>query len=176
MNDSRSELIRSNIRDIPDFPKPGIVFKDITPLLSNPRAFSACLSLLHEGVESVDADIVVGLESRGFIFGAALSAKLEKPFVPARKPGKLPYKKVSVEYQLEYGTDTLEMHEDAIPKGARALIVDDLIATGGTAWAAQELVKTLGGHVAGFAFVIELAFLRGRERLEGAPITSLYVV
>ncbi len=175
MSDPRIQLLEKNIRDIPDFPKKGILFKDITPLLAHPESFNACLELFEERCARLKADTIVGLESRGFIFGSALAARLGLPFVPARKPGKLPSKRVRVEYELEYGTDCLEMHEDAMEAGARVLIVDDLIATGGTAWAAKQLVRELGATVAGFAFVIELAFLHGRDRLGDSPIESLCV-
>lgn len=176
MSDPRIDLLNDTIRDVPDFPKPGILFKDITPMLAHPDAMDACLSLLEERCAPLKPESIVGLESRGFIFGAALAARMRLPFVPARKPGKLPADKVSVEYELEYGTDTLEMHCDAFEgKNARALIVDDLIATGGTAWASGELVKKVGASVVGYAFVIELSFLKGRARLE-SPVESLLVV
>ncbi|MEM6959589.1 MAG: adenine phosphoribosyltransferase [Myxococcota bacterium] len=161
------------IRDVPDFPKPGIMFKDITPLLSNPSAFNACLADLEARARPLNGDVIVGMESRGFIFGAALAARMQLPFVPARKPGKLPAKSVRVEYALEYGTDTLEMHEDAMAAGQRALIVDDLIATGGTAAATAKLVKKVGAEVAGFLFVVELDFLKGREKLGDVLVESL---
>lgn len=161
----RIEHLRSFIRDVPDFPKPGIMFKDITPLLADPAAFNTVLDLLAERFAPKGFDAVVGIESRGFIFGAALAAKTMTSFVPVRKPGKLPYAKDRVEYALEYGTDALEMHKDSIAKGARVLIVDDVIATGGTARAAAELVTRQGGVVAGYAFAIELTFLAGRSKL-----------
>jgi adenine phosphoribosyltransferase len=173
MTDPRIELMKSQIRDVPDFPKPGILFKDITPLLAHPAAFDACLELLADRVRDLDANAIVGMESRGFIFGAALAARLKLPFVPARKPGKLPAKKVRVEYALEYGTDALEMHEGSFEHDARVLIVDDLVATGGTAKATAELVEKVGGHVAGFAFVIELGFLEGARRLAPHPVHSI---
>lgn len=173
MTDPRIELMRSQIRDVPDFPKPGILFKDITPLLAHPEAFEACLALLTERVRDLEANAIVGMESRGFIFGAALAARLHLPFVPARKPGKLPAKRARVEYALEYGTDALEMHEGSFAPDARVLIVDDLLATGGTAKAASELVEKVGGQVAGFAFVIELGFLEGARRLAPHPVHSL---
>ena len=165
--------LRSFIRDIPDFPKPGILFKDITPLLADPRGFAACLQQLADAVREHDVDAIVGMESRGFIFGAALAAKLERPFVPARKPGKLPAQTASVSYELEYGTDSLEMHVDALKSGDRVLIVDDLIATGGTAKATGELVRKVGGSVAAYAFVIELSFLNGRKLLGDADVVAL---
>jgi adenine phosphoribosyltransferase len=174
MSQERADIIRSAIRDVPDFPKPGIMFKDITPILADPRAFNTCLDLLAERYDGVEFDAIVGIESRGFIFGAALAAKMRKAFVPARKPGKLPAQTYQVEYELEYGSDAIEMHQDAITKGERALIVDDLIATGGTAWATGELIRKLGGEVIGAAFVIELSFLNGRERL--APMETFALV
>jgi adenine phosphoribosyltransferase len=173
MTDPRIELMKSQIRDVPDFPKAGILFKDITPLLAHPEAFDGCLELLADRVRDLDANTIVGMESRGFIFGAALAARLRLPFVPARKPGKLPAKKVRVEYALEYGTDALEMHEGSFVEGARVIIVDDLIATGGTAKATAELVEKVGGVVAGFAFVIELGFLEGAHRLAPHPVHSI---
>ncbi len=172
MTDPRIELMRSQIRDVPDFPKPGILFKDITPLLAHPEAFEACLALLAERVRDLEANAIVGMESRGFIFGAALAARLHLPFVPARKPGKLPAKTARVAYALEYGTDALEMHEGSFEPGARVLIVDDLVATGGTAKAASELVEKVG-QVAGFVFVIELGFLEGARQLAPHPVHSL---
>lgn len=172
MNDARLSQLRDRIRDIPDFPKPGILFRDVTPLLADPKAFNLTLDLLAERLANTPADAIVGIESRGFIFGAALAARLHRSFVPVRKPGKLPAKKVRVEYALEYGTDALEMHEDAIAPGARVIIVDDLLATGGTASATAQLVARQGGVVQAFAFVIELDFLKGAERLN-APVVAL---
>ncbi|MDD9934095.1 MAG: adenine phosphoribosyltransferase [Myxococcales bacterium] len=174
MSDDRLDAIRDVIRDVPDFPKPGIMFKDITPLLADPRAFNLCLDLMAERYDAVPFDAIVGIESRGFIFGAALASRMRKAFVPARKPGKLPAQTYQVEYELEYGTDAVEMHKDAITQGERALIVDDLIATGGTAWATGELIRRLGGEVIGAAFVVELSFLKGRERL--APMDTFSLV
>ena len=165
--------LKNFVRDVPDFPKPGILFKDITPLLADPGAFDTCLKQLEEHARSLDAQVVVGMESRGFIFGAALAARMGLPFVPARKPGKLPAESVAVEYALEYGTDKLEMHVDALNDGDRVVIVDDLIATGGTAEATAQLVEKVGGKVAGFLFVIELAFLEGRKRLGDHPAHAL---
>jgi adenine phosphoribosyltransferase len=173
MNDERIEFIKSRIRDVPDFPKPGIVFKDITPILSDPRAFNLCLDLIAERYDGGTLDAIVGIESRGFIFGAALAARMRKAFVPARKPGKLPAATEKVSYDLEYGSDAIEIHCDAVRTGEKVLIVDDLIATGGTAWAACELVRRLGAEVIGAAFVIELDFLDGRRRLQHVPIYSL---
>lgn len=166
------ETITAAIRDVPDFPKPGILFKDITPLLADAAAFSATIDLLEQRAKAHGAEVVVGMESRGFLFGAPLALRLGVPFVPARKPGKLPAEKVRVEYELEYGTDALEMHADAFSEGSKVVVVDDLIATGGTAAATAQLVRKVGGEVAAFLFVIELAFLAGREKLK-APVDSL---
>jgi adenine phosphoribosyltransferase len=160
--------LRSFLRDVPDFPKPGILFKDITPLLADPRALHITLDLLAQRFIGEHIDAVVGVESRGFIFGGALSARLNASFVPVRKPGKLPWKKDRVAYALEYGEAELEMHLGSIAEGARVIIVDDLLATGGTANAAAELARRQGGLVAGFAFVVELDFLGGRTKLQGS--------
>jgi adenine phosphoribosyltransferase len=175
MTDPRIDLIRSRIRDVPDFPKPGIVFKDITPMLADPKAFSACLELMAEPYKNVPFDTIVAIESRGFIFGAALAARMQKAFVPVRKPGKLPHTTHEVEYELEYGKDKVQMHVDAVAQGHRVLIVDDVIATGGTAWAACELVRKLGGSVIGAAFLIELSFLPGRTRIAPVEVSSILV-
>lgn len=172
MTDSRADLIRARIRDVRDFPKPGIVFKDITPMLGDPRAFDAAIALLADAARPLEADVVVAIESRGFLFGAPLALRLGAGFVPVRKPGKLPSATTRVEYDLEYGTDAIEMHTDAFSHGARVLVVDDVIATGGTAAATCELVRRLGGHVVGAAFLIELAFLGGADRLGGAPVIA----
>lgn len=173
MTDPRIDFIGSKIRDIQDFPKPGILFKDITPMLADPAAFAACVDLIAERYEGVAFDAIVGIESRGFIFAAALATRMRKAFVPVRKPGKLPAETIRVAYELEYGTDSLEIHRDAIAAGQKALLVDDLIATGGTGWAATELVRRLGGEVIGAAFVIELTFLSGAERLKPVETFSL---
>lgn len=177
MNDPRIEKIISLIRDIPDFPEPGILFKDITPLLANPRSFNDCLDLLGERVDrrlrGCTLDAIVGMESRGFIFGAALAAKLHVAFVPVRKPGKLPSAVERIDYELEYGKDSLEMHKDALPEGANVLVVDDLIATGGTARATGDLIRRLGATVAAYAFVIDLTFLGGKAHLNPTPVVSL---
>ena len=165
--------LRSLIRDIPDFPSPGIVFKDITPLLLEPAAIREAVSELAAWARPREVDLVVAAEARGFILGAALALELEAGFVPARKPGKLPSQTVSAEYILEYGIDALEMHSDALAHGARVLIHDDLLATGGTARALAELVEQLGGTVVGCAFLVELAFLEGRRRLEGFDVHTL---
>ena len=165
--------LERKIRDIPDFPKPGIVFKDIMPLLADPEAFRTAVDGLAEFARPRRPDLVMGAEARGFILGGALALELGCGFVAARKPGKLPWETVSAEYELEYGTDSLELHADAISEGARVLIHDDLLATGGTAHAKVELVEKLGGVVVGIAFVIELAFLHGRDRLQGYDVHSL---
>jgi adenine phosphoribosyltransferase len=170
--DGTEELLR-HIRDVPNFPKEGIVFKDITPLLQNPRAFQLAVDLLSDSYVGQGIDIVVGAEARGFIIASPLAYKLGAGFVLIRKPGKLPWTKERVSYQLEYGTDSLEIHNDAIQPGMRVLVADDLLATGGTAEACASLVEKLGGTVAGMAFFIELGFLKGRERLSRYPITTL---
>ena len=167
------ELIKSLIRDIPDFPKPGIIFKDITPLIGNSAGLSATLNLLADPFRGMGVTQVAGMESRGFIFGVPVAERLEAGFVPVRKPGKLPYKTVAESYALEYGTDSLEIHADAVGKDDKVLIVDDLLATGGTAEATVKLVRSLGAEVVGIAFVIELGFLSGREKLEGLNLHSL---
>ena len=165
--------IKQRIRDVPDFPKAGILFKDITPVLADPATFNLCLDAMARHYDPAQIDAILGIESRGFIFGAALAARMHKAFVPARKPGKLPAAKQRIDYQLEYGFDALEIHRDAIKPAERVLIVDDLLATGGTAWAASELVRALGGQVTGACFVIELTFLPGRERLKHLDVHSL---
>jgi len=167
------EEIRRAIRDIPNFPKPGVVFKDITPLLANGRLFRRAIDLIAGHYRNRRIDVVLGIESRGFIIGGALAYNLGAGFCIVRKPGKLPYETHSATYELEYGTDTLEVHRDGIPQGARVLITDDLIATGGTARAAIELVSRLGGEVVECAFVIELSFLRGRKKLKPHEVFSL---
>jgi len=169
-----SEL-RAKIRDIKDFPTEGILFKDITTLLKDPKAFRCVLDELATGYIQSGVEIVVGVESRGFIFGGALAHELGAGFVPVRKLGKLPAKTIQVEYELEYGRDALAMHEDAIGTGQRVLLVDDLLATGGTMAATLRLVEQCGGVVVGLAFLIELAFLKGREKLKGYPVTSLII-
>lgn len=165
--------LKTFIRDIPDFPKKGIIFKDITPLLAHGPAFRRTIERLADTGRAQDAQKIVAIESRGFIFGSAVACALGIGVVPVRKRGKLPYKTSSVEYQLEYGTDMLEMHVDAVLKDERVLIVDDVLATGGTAAAVVDLVQRSGGRNVGAAFVIELGFLKGREKLEGLPVTSL---
>jgi len=161
------------LRDVPDFPKPGIVFKDITPLLACPAALSLAVEFLTQPYRTAHVDLVVGAESRGFIFGTAVARNLSAGFVPIRKPGKLPFKTRKVQYALEYGSDSMEIHEDAIPKGARVLMIDDLLATGGTMRACCDLVTSQGGNIVGVAFLIELCFLNGRERFKGLPVHSV---
>jgi len=161
------------VRDIPGFPKPGIVFKDITPLMAAPEALEAAVVGLAAYARPLEVDVVIAAEARGFLLGAALARELGAGFVLARKPGKLPHDTVRAEYLLEYGTDALELHSDAVAEGARVLVHDDLLATGGTARALCELVETLGGRVVGCAFLIELAFLDGRERLAGHDVHAL---
>jgi adenine phosphoribosyltransferase len=165
--------IRALIKDVPDFPKPGIIFKDITPLLADPAGFRATVETLAEQLQPLNAHGILAIESRGFIFGAALAQRLELPLQLVRKRGKLPRETLSVRYELEYGFDHLELHKDALRPGGRYLIVDDLIATGGTAAAVAELVAQQGGAVAACAFVIELTFLDGRRRLDGHDVVSL---
>lgn len=167
--------LQSLIRDVPDFPKPGILFKDITPLLGHPEAFSSCISQLAALLVPYQAEAIIGIESRGFIFGSALALKLGIGFVPIRKPGKLPWKTRRETYALEYGSDAVEIHEDAVPKGRRVALVDDLLATGGTASAAIRLLQSLDAQVAVTAFAIELGFLKGREKLLPTPVESLLV-
>ncbi len=159
------DLLLANLRDIKDFPKPGIVFKDITPLLSNPECVSAVVDSMITEVENFDPEIIVGIESRGFILGGILASKLGIPFVPLRKSGKLPFTTYKESYGLEYGEDSLEIHTDAIPKGTRVLIHDDVLATGGTALAATKLCKRAGAGELAFVFLMELSFLSGREEL-----------
>jgi adenine phosphoribosyltransferase len=167
--------LKSLIRDIPDFPKPGIVFRDITTLLRNAEGLRYTIDLLAQKCldASLAPDYIIGMESRGFIFGPPLAYQLQAGFIPVRKRGKLPAAVHSVEYDLEYGTDTLEMHQDALKSGSKVLIVDDLIATGGTAKATAELVEKIGSHVLGFGFVIELKDLGGRQKLPDLPVISL---
>ena len=161
------------IRDIPDFPKPGITFKDITPLLASPQGLDEAVRQLAGYARGLDIEVVIAAEARGFLLGTALARELGAGFVLARKPGKLPYQTVRAEYLLEYGTDALEVHSDAVARGTRVLVHDDLLATGGTARALCELVEQLEGEVVGCAFLLELAFLRGRERLAGYDVHAL---
>lgn len=165
--------IKKLIREIPDWPKPGILFYDITTLMKDQEGLAAVIAGLQSAVAPADVDVVLGIEARGFFFAPTVAHAIGKGFVPVRKPKKLPWETESVEYALEYGTDKLEIHKDAIKPGQRVLIVDDVLATGGTAAAVAQLVEKLGGKVAGFAFVIELDFLNGRDRLNGYAIHSL---
>ncbi len=161
------------IRDVPDFPEPGIIFKDITPLLGDAKAFDHTISLLVERYKDADIDAIVPIESRGFLFGAPLARELGKAIVPVRKPGKLPAATLSVDYKLEYGTNTMEIHADGLEKGQKVLILDDLLATGGTLAASAKLVEMTGGIVAGIGVIIELSFLDGRKNLAGYDIYSM---
>ena len=165
--------LRQYIRDIPDFPVEGILFRDITPLMQEPEAFRYVIDRMAEHYESQGIDVILGIEARGFLIGAPLAYKLGKPFVPVRKEGKLPYETKSVKYALEYGQNVVEVHTDAVSRGQRAVILDDLLATGGTMAAGAELVESMGGEVAGLAAVIELIDLDGRERLSGYGVYSL---
>lgn len=165
--------LKNYVRDIPDWPKEGVVFKDITPLLGNKESFKYAVDAIANHYKNKEIDMVLGAEARGFIIASPLAYRLNAGFIPARKPGKLPFNTLSAEYELEYGTDSLEMHEDAIKPGQRVLVVDDVIATGGTAAAKVQLVEKLGGKVVGVAFLIELSFLKGREKLNGYDVFSL---
>lgn len=169
------DRVRELIRDVPDFPVPGIVFKDITPVLKDPEALTDIIEELAEMYEDKNVEAVVGIESRGFIIGTPLAMRLKVPFVPIRKEGKLPYEKIKVSYKLEYGEATIEVHKDAIEPGQRVLIVDDLLATGGTAAAAIELMEQLDCELVSCAFVIELGFLKGREKLPEGKVDSLII-
>ncbi len=168
--------LASYIRDVPDFPQPGILFKDITPLLGDPAAFGAAIDRFAERYAAEHIDAIAGIEARGFLFAAPLAARLGKPLVPMRKPGKLPWETQSITYSLEYGEDAVEMHADAIHPGQRALIVDDVLATGGTMSAAVRLAERAGAEIAGLAFLIELEALRGRDRLRGYDLFSQLVL
>lgn len=168
-----SLLAQDLIRDIRDFPKPGIIFKDITPVLASPQAVEQVVTAFHDFALKAQPNVIVGIESRGFIFGMPLALELHLPFIPIRKLGKLPYKTIREEYALEYGTNTMEVHADAIQSGDRVLIIDDLLATGGTAKASAKLVERLGGTVCGMGFMIELSFLHGREALKPYEVLSL---
>jgi len=165
--------LKQFIREVPDFPKPGILFYDITTMLQDPYALRIAVDQFVWLFAKQEVDKVIGIESRGFMFAPLVAYQLNAGFVPVRKPGKLPYQTIGESYELEYGSDRVEMHEDGIAKGDRVLIVDDLIATGGTAAASASLVEQAGGKVAGFGFVVELSFLNGREKLDGYPIQSL---
>ena len=168
-----AEVLRAKIREIPDFPKPGILFYDITTLLKDPTAFKEAIDAMIQPYRDEKIDAVVGMESRGFIFSAPMAYQLGAGLVPVRKLGKLPAETITVEYALEYGSNTLEIHRDSIQSGQRVLIVDDLLATGGTVRGTIELVERLKGEVVGLAFLVELDFLKGRERLEGRRVTSV---
>ena len=170
------QSLTAMLRDVVDFPRPGVVFKDITPILASPAALSLAVELLTQPFRDQAVDVVVGAESRGFIFGTAVARNLSAGFVPVRKPGKLPCKTCRAEYELEYGTDSLEIHKDAIAPGTKVLLIDDLLATGGTMAACCELVRELRGEVVGAAFLIELCFLKGREKLRDYPIHSVIKV
>jgi adenine phosphoribosyltransferase len=173
MSDAPSVDLAQYVRDIPDFPKPGIVFKDITPVMASPEALRGAVKGLADYARPLDIDVVIAAEARGFLLGAALALELGAGFVLARKPGKLPRETVRAEYLLEYGTDALELHTDAVAHGSRVLVHDDLLATGGTAEALCSLAEQLGGEVAGCAFFIELTFLHGRERLSRYDVHAL---
>jgi adenine phosphoribosyltransferase len=161
----KADWLKGTIRDIPDFPKPGIVFKDLTTLLKNKEAFKYVIDVLAEKFAPLKPDYIVGIEARGFILGPAIAHAIGVGFIPIRKPGKLPHKVEKAVYELEYGTDTVEIHADAVEKGDRVIVIDDLLATGGTAEAAYRLLKTIGADVVGIGFIIELAFLNGRKKL-----------
>lgn len=165
--------LRDRVRDVPDFPKPGILFKDIMPLVANAEYFRTAIDQLVELARPLRPDVILGAEARGFIFGGALAYELGCGFVTARKPGKLPWSTVEATYELEYGTDSLQIHDDAIPPGARVIIHDDVLATGGTARAKVDLVEKVGAEVVGLLFVIELTFLNGRDKLPGYDVRSL---
>ena len=165
--------LRDRVRDVPDFPKPGIVFKDLMPLVADPVYFRETIDRLEALARPKRPDLILGAEARGFIFGGALADRLSCGFVPARKPGKLPWETVEATYDLEYGTDSLQVHADAISAGTRVIVHDDVLATGGTAKAKTELVEALGGIVVGLLFVVELAFLNGRDKLAGYEVESL---
>ncbi len=168
-----SDDLRGLIRDVPDFPQPGIVFKDMMPLIADAAALHASVDLLADWAAPRAPDVILGAEARGFIFGGALAYRLGCGFVPARKPGKLPWRTVEATYDLEYGQDTLQVHADALGAGSRVIVLDDVLATGGTAAAKVELVERLGGTVVGALFVVELAFLHGRDRLAGTDVHAL---
>ena len=173
MTEERVSLLRERIRDVPDFPKEGILFRDITPLLADVDAFRMCIQLMTERLDGVPVSSVIGIESRGFMFGAALADKLGVGFIPVRKPGKLPAATYRAEYDLEYGSDAVEIHRDALSPGDRVVVVDDLIATGGTAKATGELVKQCDAEVAAFVFVINLLALEGTKKLAPTPVITL---
>jgi adenine phosphoribosyltransferase len=174
MNAHLIDVVRQSIREVPDFPKPGVLFKDITPVLADPAAFHACLELMERHFSAARLDAIVGIEARGFIFGSALAARMHKAFVPVRRPGKLPAATRSIDYAFGYGSGTIEIHRDALRPGDKVVIVDDLLATGGTAAATVDLVQAAGARVVGVSFVIELKSLAGRKRLE--PLDTFSVV
>jgi len=167
------DAIRAAIRNVPDFPQPGIQFKDITPVLADARLLAAAIDALAAGFQPGSVDAVVGIDARGFIFAPAVALRLQAGFVPVRKPGKLPWKTLEESYALEYGTNTLAIHQDALHPGSRVLLVDDLLATGGTAAATASLVQRAGGRVLGASFLVELSFLKGRERLAAFPVSTV---
>lgn len=174
MNDASLQRLNDTIRDVPDFPKPGILFKDITPVLADPEVFCIALDAMQEKVADQKIDKIIGIDARGFIFGAALADRMKVGFVPLRKKGKLPYKSHEVSYSLEYGEATIEIHEDAVEPGERVYLVDDLLATGGTAAAAIDLIGRLKGDLVAVSFLVELAFLNGREKMKtAAPVHSI---
>jgi adenine phosphoribosyltransferase len=173
MTDTSTVLIEGAIRNVPDFPKPGIQFKDITPLLADPKLFAASIDMLTGSFRPGDVDIIVGIDARGFIFASAAALKLGAGLVPVRKKGKLPYQTHEESYDLEYGTATLAIHVDAIKPGSRVLLVDDLLATGGTAGAAASLIRKVGGVILETTFLIELSFLNGRAKLKDFPVRSI---
>lgn len=164
--------LRAKVRDVPDFPVPGVLFRDITPILKDPAAYRTCIDLFAEHFDGSDVEVFAGIESRGFLFAAPLALRLGRAFVPVRKAGKLPAEKVQRTYALEYGEATIELHRDAVRRGQRVAVLDDLLATGGTAQAACDMIESLGGVVADVAFLIELEFLAGRDRLHGRRVTS----
>ncbi|HID32341.1 MAG TPA: adenine phosphoribosyltransferase [bacterium (Candidatus Stahlbacteria)] len=167
--------LKSFIRDIPDFPKPGIIFKDITPLLLNPEATAFAIRSMVDRFKDLGVTKVASVEARGFIFGLGVAQALKVGFIPVRKPGKLPYQTASEEYELEYGTDRIEIHVDAVDEGEKVIVIDDLLATGGTALATVHLIEKIGGRVVGIGFIIELGFLKGREKLKNYNVQSLII-
>ncbi|MGC8555437.1 MAG: adenine phosphoribosyltransferase [Conexivisphaera sp.] len=171
-----STFLRNYIRDIPDYPVKGVIFRDLTPLFRDAVAFRTAVNGLADRLRDLGADVVAGIEARGFIVGAPIALALGTGFVPLRKPGKLPWRKRSKSYQLEYGSESIEIHEDAISRGQRVIVVDDLLATGGTASAAAKLVEEVGGVVAGIGFLVELRYLNGREKLRGYRVESLVAI
>ena len=176
MNLETTQRLETLIRDVPDFPKPGIVFKDITPILRDPQGLRDAIDAMAAPFRDMGVDVIVGLESRGFVFGAPMAYNMGLGFAPVRKHGKLPADKIHIEYDLEYGSNIFEMHRDAIAPGQRVLIVDDLLATGGTMRASIDLVEQLGGNVVGLSFLVELSFLNGREKLQGYNIHTIITV